>query len=175
VCVFWIKLRLERESSPDQTESSDRNSYSNRYIIVAAPRFFYCSTPQLNRISHKFTLSYHPVTSVRIVGMAITLLEPPSPYLLPLLFFVILFEALLILGKKQRCKPVALNIKALTLRKYELAVAMKGVSARRRRGQDGGHDGVWFWRRGVSYGLHRPPTSTPGLTPQRPIHTPLLR
>lgn len=62
--------------------------------------------------------------------MAITLLEPPSPYLLPLLFFVVLFEVLLILGKRQRCKPLTLNIKALTLRKYELAVAMKGVSAR---------------------------------------------
>ena len=62
--------------------------------------------------------------------MAITLLEPPSPYLLPLLFFVVLFEVLLILGKRQRCKPLALNIKALTLRKYELAVAMKGVSDR---------------------------------------------
>jgi len=60
--------------------------------------------------------------------MAITLLEPPSPYVLPLLFFVVLFEVLLILGKRQRCKPLALNIKALTLRKYELAVAMKGVS-----------------------------------------------
>ena len=60
--------------------------------------------------------------------MAITLLEPPSPYLLPLLFFVVLFEVLLILGKRQRCKPLTLNIKALTLRKYELAVAMKGVS-----------------------------------------------
>lgn len=75
--------------------------------------------------------------------MAITLLEPPSPYLLPLLFFVVLFEVLLILGKRQRCKPLTLNIKALTLRKYELAVAMKGVSARNRSRRRAGVSLVW--------------------------------
>lgn len=60
--------------------------------------------------------------------MAITLVEPPSPYFLPLLIFIVLFEVALLLGKRQKCKSLTLEIKSLTLRKFELALAMKSVS-----------------------------------------------
>ncbi|TFJ84781.1 hypothetical protein NSK_003813 [Nannochloropsis salina CCMP1776] len=59
--------------------------------------------------------------------MAITLVEPPSPYFLPLLIFIVLFEVALLLGKRQKCKSLTLEIKSLTLRKFELALAMKSL------------------------------------------------
>ena len=67
------------------------------------------------------------VATTTTPSMAITLLEPPSPYLLPVLVFIVLFELALVLGKKQRCKSLALEIKTLTLRKFEIVVAMKSV------------------------------------------------
>lgn len=60
--------------------------------------------------------------------MPISLVHPPSPYLLPLLLLLVVLELALILGKKQRCKPLALEIKGLTLRKVNVIIATKSVS-----------------------------------------------
>lgn len=98
------------------------------------------------------------------------MLEPPSPYLLPLLLFIVLFELALLLGKKQRCKGLALEIKALTLRKFEIAVAMKSV---RMCCVCGCHAWVGLTGHDFGLGLFHPPLTAHSPTPLS-THPPTL-
>lgn len=61
--------------------------------------------------------------------MPVVLLDPPHPWLLPLLLLLALLEVGAALGKRQWCAGLAKEVKALTIRKVDVMLQMNKVSA----------------------------------------------
>lgn len=61
--------------------------------------------------------------------MAVILLDPPHPWLLPLLLLLVLLEVGAALGKRQWCQALAKEVKELTIRKVEVMLQMNKVGA----------------------------------------------
>lgn len=62
-------------------------------------------------------------------NMAVLLLDPPHPWLLPLLALLVLFEVGAALGKRQWCQALAKEVKGLTIRKVDVMLQMNKVSS----------------------------------------------
>lgn len=60
-------------------------------------------------------------------AMAVVLLDPPHPWLLPLLVLLVLLEVAAALGKRQWCQALAKEVKGLTIRKVEVMLQMNKV------------------------------------------------
>jgi hypothetical protein len=69
--------------------------------------------------------------------MPVVLLDPPHPWLLPLLALLVLLEVGMALGKRRWCEALAKEVKALTMRKVEVMLQMNKVR------------GGWPWGRWV--------------------------
>ena len=59
--------------------------------------------------------------------MPVVLLDPPHPWLLPLLLLLLLIEVGAALGKRQWCAALAKEVKALTIRKVDVMLQMNKV------------------------------------------------
>ena len=62
--------------------------------------------------------------------MAVVLLDPPHPWLLPLLVLLVLLEVGAALGKRQWCQALAKEVKGLTIRKVDVMLQMNKVRGR---------------------------------------------
>lgn len=60
----------------------------------------------------------------------ISLTASPSGWLLPVLLLLMALELAIIFGKRLRCGDAAREVRRLTVRRYEIAREIKGVSGR---------------------------------------------
>lgn len=60
----------------------------------------------------------------------ISLTASPSGWLLPVLLLLMALELAIIFGKRLRCGAAAREVRRLTVRRYEIAREIKGVSGR---------------------------------------------
>lgn len=67
--------------------------------------------------------------SLQIIIMVVVLLDPPHPWLLPLLLLLVLLEVAAAMGKRQWCQVLAKEVKELTIRKVEVMLQMNKVGA----------------------------------------------
>jgi hypothetical protein len=59
----------------------------------------------------------------------LTLAKPPSPWLLPVLLFLLALELSVLVGKQFYCRTLSEAFRRLSARKYEVIIGIKGVSS----------------------------------------------